>query len=58
MWLNYVKQKEERKGLENFQVRRGCGGWVGGGGGGGVGGSWVYEAGKTEDDPNEKGWHL
>ena len=31
MWLDYVKQKEKRKGLENFQGGRG------GGGGGGHG---------------------
>ena len=40
MWLDYVKQKGEGKGLENFQ------------------GSWMYEAGKTEEYPNAKGQAL
>ena len=46
MWLDYVKQKKEGQGLENYRER-----W-GGGGGGGRGGSWMYEAGKTAENPN------
>ena len=50
MWLDYVKQKEEGKGLENFQ-------WgEGGGRGGGV--MDENEAGKTEENQNAKGLAL
>ena len=45
MLLDYVKQKEEGKGLENF-------------GGRGGGGTWMYEVGETEETSSAKGLAL